>query len=70
VPGTIPIAVVETPEFLSAILMTEEERTVLERFPFQWNHCVVIPRESGESSTPQRLGLLDRPLSRGMTAER
>jgi hypothetical protein len=30
----------------------------------------VIPRESGESSTPQRLGLLDPPLSRGMTAER
>jgi succinate dehydrogenase/fumarate reductase flavoprotein subunit len=29
----------------------------------------VIPRESGESSTPQRPGLLDSPLSRGMTAQ-
>jgi hypothetical protein len=41
----------------------------------EWNeHSIhqlsaVIPRKSGESSTPQRLGLLDRPLSRAMTPQ-
>ena len=51
------------------------DAVVLERFPVKWKrHPIdklnsVIPRESGEPSNHGRCGVLDPPLSRGMTPQ-
>jgi hypothetical protein len=67
--GVAPLSFIKTGDALHAqparrLEVDEQQPDFLQRISLVWNHCGVIPREGGGSSTPHRLRLRD-PRFRG-----